>query len=193
MGAVKNGMRGTIFTIIYIITTVIIPFITFALIMNLGNFGPQGISIGMDRATYQQIIFWILAFGLLISGTAFFAYSSPSQSIRRGIFALIQVILNCLYIWSYKFSGALELEFTLNVGANDGLVAINLEQLIMICLGLYFLTIILKTYDLIDFTLNRKKIQQMRLKGTLKERRTEKPGEIEKKINKKDKKKGDGD
>lgn len=127
----------------------------------------QGVEIGMAQQRYNEIIFWISAFGLIISGTAFFAYSAPKQSIRRGIFAVIQVILNCLYIWSYKFSGATEVEFTL---LEFGYLSIDVAQMVMLYLGIYFLTIILKVYDLIDFTVNRDKIQKARWKGEKYER-----------------------
>lgn len=166
MGAGKNIFRGAMFTAIYVSMTMIIPFLTFTWLSNLGEVAGSGVSIGLSQAKYQQIVFWIFAFGMLISGTAFFAYSSPSQSIRRGLFALIQVLLNCGYIWSYKFSGALEIDFQLILGGSVvGAVFINLQQMIMIYLGLYFLTIILKTYDLIDFTVNRTKIREARRHG----------------------------
>ncbi|MGQ4875118.1 MAG: hypothetical protein ACTSVV_17015 [Promethearchaeota archaeon] len=162
MGAKKNMVRGFIFTIIYILMTLVIPFMTFTWIKNLGQIQGSEIAIAMDESRYNTIIFWISAFGLIISGTAFFAYSAPSQSIRRGIFALIQIILNCLYIWSYKFSGATEIEFILIVGNEQGSIALNFADMVMMYLGIYFLTIILKTYDLIDFTVNRKKIRAKR-------------------------------
>ena len=175
MGASKNVFRGIMFTTMYIMLTMVIPFLTFTWISNLGTLAGGDIALGMSQAKYQEIVFWILAFGMLISGTAFFAYSSPSQSIRRGLFALIQVLLNCGYIWSYRFSGALELDFELLQGGSViGAVLINLEQMIMIYLGLYFLTIILKTYDLVDFTVNRKKIREARRHGKKWKRETTK-------------------
>ena len=73
----------------------------------------EGVEIDIYQKRYKAIIYWLVAFGLIISGTAFFAYSSPAQSIRRGFFSMIQIILNCFYLWSYKFSGALEVEFEL--------------------------------------------------------------------------------
>lgn len=165
MGAIKNMVRGTIVATIYVIVTIVIPFITFSWLQNLGEVAGSDVGIGMSPERYNNIIFWVSAFGLLISGCAFFAFSAPSQSIRRGIFCLIMVFLNTLYIWSYKFSGALEIELNLFIGDDTGTILINLEQAIMIVLALYFLTIILKTYDLIDFTVNREKIREARKKG----------------------------
>jgi len=151
--AIKNMIRGAIFAIIYIFVTIIIPYITFSWVMNLEV---EGIDLELYEEQYAQILFYILAFGLLISATAFFAYSSPSQSIRRGVFSLIQIILNCFYLWSYKFSGALEIQITI---VKLGIIEVNLQQLILTYMGIYFLTVILKTYDLIDFIINRDKIK----------------------------------
>ena len=69
---------------------------------------------------------------------------------------MIQIILNCFYLWSYKFSGALEVEVEI---VKVGIIAINLQQMILTYMGIYFLTVILKAYDLIDFIVNRDKIK----------------------------------
>lgn len=154
----KNIIRGVGFTLIYIITTMIIPYLTFSWVRELSIFGL--IDIEMTQSQYDKIIFWVLAFGLIISGSAFFSYSSPPQSIRGGVFALIQVILNCFYIWSYKFSGATEIQFDI---VNFGFFYLNLQQMIVVYLGIYFLTILLKTYDIVDFVINREKIREKRV------------------------------
>ncbi|MFX1256709.1 MAG: hypothetical protein ACFFAN_02535 [Promethearchaeota archaeon] len=156
--AFKNMMRGAFFTAIYITTTIIIPFLTFTWIRYLTI---RGIEIGITQKRYEQIVFWVAALGLVISGCAFFTYSSPKQSIRRGIFSLLQIILNCFYIWSYKFSGATEVDFVL---IDYGYMSIDLTEMILIYLGVYFLTIILKIYDLGDFIINRDKIREERRK-----------------------------
>ena len=154
----KNIIRGIGFTAIYIITTMIIPYFTFTWVKELSIFGI--VDIEMTQSQYDKIIFWILAFGLIISGAAFFSYSSPPQSIRGGVFALIQVILNCFYIWSYKFSGATEIQFDI---VNFGFFYLNLQQMIITYLGIYFLTILLKVYDIVDFAVNREKIREKRM------------------------------
>ena len=129
----KNMTRGILFTLIYIVVTIIIPYLTFTWVKNLTV---AGMDFGLEQKQYENIVFWVIAFGLVISGCAFFSYSSPSQSIRRGVFSLIQVILNCFYIWSYKFSGALEIEFVITGYGN---VYINLQQMILLYLGIYLL------------------------------------------------------
>ena len=160
MGRIGNIVKGIIFMCVYIGTTMVIPFLTFTWVRELSILG---VDIILTQHDYENIIFWISAFGLLISATAFFNYSSPKQSIRKGTFALIQIILNCLYIWSYKFSGATEIRFEIVFEIiNVGYVSINVENMVMLYMGVYFLTILLKGYDFFDFLLNRKTIRENR-------------------------------
>jgi len=162
MGRAFNIVKGLIFMSVYIATTMVIPFLTFTWVKEVQILG---VGIVLTQHDYEKIIFWISAFGLLISATAFFNYSSPKQSIRKGTFALVQIILNCLYIWSYKFSGATEIRFEIVIEiANLGFISINVENMVMLYMGVYFLTILLKGYDFFDFLLNRKNIREKRYK-----------------------------
>ena len=162
MGRFFSIIKGIIYMSVYIVTTMVIPFLTFTWVRELSILGVQ---IVLTQHDYENIIFWISAFGLLISATAFFNYSSPKQSIRKGTFALVQIILNCLYIWSYKFSGATEIRFEIVFEIiNVGFVSINVQNMVMLYMGIYFLTIVLKGYDFFDFVLNRKTIREKRYK-----------------------------
>ena len=162
MGRAFNIVKGLIFMSVYIATTMVIPFLTFTWVKEVQILG---VGIVLTQHDYENIIFWISAFGLLISATAFFNYSSPKQSIRKGTFAMVQIILNCLYIWSYKFSGATEIRFEIVFEiANLGFISINVENMVMLYMGVYFLTILLKGYDFFDFLLNRKTIREKRYK-----------------------------
>ena len=156
MGAVKNMVRGFLFTGVYVVFTIVIPLITFTLLFNI-----EGLPIEWEKQDQQNITFWLTAFGLLVSGLAFFKYSSPKQSIRKGIFAFVQVIVNCLYLWSYRFSGATEITFVI---LDVGFFTLGLSQMILMYMGIYFLTIVLKVYDVIDYTINREKIRENRMK-----------------------------
>ncbi|MBY8986021.1 MAG: hypothetical protein KGD65_13180 [Candidatus Lokiarchaeota archaeon] len=159
MGSVKNMIRGLIFTAVYVVVTIVIPLVTFSLMFNLVV---QGLPLDFEQQDFQNITFWVVAFGLIVSGCAFFTFSSPKKSIRRATFALIQVLVNCLYIWSYKFSGATDISFVI-VGFGD--MTLNIQQMILVYMGIYFLTIILKVYDIFDFTINREKIREGRMKA----------------------------
>jgi hypothetical protein len=162
MGWFPNLLKGIIYMGVYITITIVIPFFTFTWIKEIQVLG---VAIVLEQTEYNRIIFWISAFGLLISACAFFNYSSPKQSIRKGVFALVQILLNCLYIWSYKFSGATEVKFEIIFEITSvGFIAINVQNMVMLYMGIYFLTIILKGYDLVDFVVNRDKIRQKRYK-----------------------------
>jgi len=164
MGRFSNIVKGIIFMCVYIGTTMVIPFLTFTWVKEVQLLG---VAIVLTQHDYEKIIFWISAFGLLISATAFFNYSSPKQSIRKGTFAMVQIILNCLYIWSYKFSGATEIRFEIVFEiANIGFISINVQNMVMLYMGVYILTILLKGYDFFDFLLNRKTIREKRYKKT---------------------------
>jgi hypothetical protein len=152
-------LRGFIYTTIYAVVTLVLPMILFSWLHQLTA---QGLPLGFDQQEYQNLMFWITAFGLIICGCAFFTHSSPKKSIRRACFALIQVIVNGLYIWSYRLSGATNIE--MNIG-NVAFFALDLSQMILLYMGIYFLTIVLKVYDIIDFSVNRKKIRENRMKA----------------------------
>jgi hypothetical protein len=141
-------------------TTIIVPLTTFTIFKEIPVLG---ITIRMSDVKYNQIIYWVVSFGLLITGCAFFNYSSPKQSIRKGSFALLQVILNCMYLWSYKFSGATDIEYTFA----SGTVILIVEQLVLTYMGIYFMTVLIKGYDLIDFIVNRDKIRKNRIEKSL--------------------------
>lgn len=158
MGAVKNMVKGFIYTAIYVVTSIVIPLATFTWLRSMVV---EGFPLDFEQQEYQSVIFWLTAFGLIISGCAFFKYSSPKQSIRKGVFALIQVLVNCLYLWSYKFSGATNIEFAI---LNFGYFSLNIQQMVLVFMGIYFLTIFLKVYDIIDFSFNREKIRENRMK-----------------------------
>jgi len=165
MGRFSNIAKGVIFMSVYIVTTMVIPYYTFTFIKNMQLLG---VDIVLEQQNYERIIFWVSTFGLLISSTAFFNYSSPKQSIRKGTFALIQILLNCLYIWSYKFSGATEVRFEIVIEiVNIGFITVDVQNMVMLYMGTYFLTIILKGYDFLDFVINRKKIREKRYKTTI--------------------------
>ena len=165
MGRFFNTTKGVIFMSVYILTTMVIPFLTFTYIKDMQLLG---VDIILEQQNYERIIYWVSTFGLLISSCAFFNYSSPKQSVRKGTFALIQLILNCLYIWSYKFSGVTEVRFEIVIEiVSIGYITVNVQNMVMLYMGTYFLTILLKGYDFLDFILNRKKIREKRYKTTI--------------------------
>ena len=159
MGSVKNMVKGFIYTAVYAVFTIVIPVVTFSLVYGLVV---QGIPLEITQQDFYDTTFWVVALGLVVSGCAFFKYSSPKQSIRKGIFALIQLLVNCLYILSYRYSFAANISFVM---PGFGGFTLNLQQMFLVYIGIYFLTIVIKIYDIIDFTINREKIRENRMKA----------------------------
>lgn len=98
MGAVGNMVRGFIFAAIYAVTTIVIPIIFFSWYRNFGNLLPGEVELGFTQENYEAVVFWITSIGIIICACAFFSHSSPKQSIRKASFALIQVLVNCIYM-----------------------------------------------------------------------------------------------
>ena len=159
MGSVKNMVKGFVYTAVYAVFTIVIPIVTFSLVYDLVV---QGIPLEITQQDFYDTTFWVVALGLVVSGCAFFKYSSPKQSIRKGIFAFIQLLVNCLYIWSYRYSFATNISFVIS---GFGGFTLNLQQMMLVYLGIYFLTIVIKVYDIFDFTINREKIRENRMKA----------------------------
>jgi len=159
MGSVKNMVKGFVFTGVYVVLTIVVPLVTYSLVYELVV---QGFPLEFTQNDFQDTTFWVVALGLVISGCAFFKYSSPKKSIRKGIFALIQLFVNCLYILSYRYSFATNISFAL---PGFGGFTLNLQQMFLVYIGIYFLTIVIKVYDIIDFTINREKIRENRMKA----------------------------
>jgi len=150
---ISNLLMGIFFASLYFIATVLVPYLTFTWLMALEI---EGAEIEITASQYNKIIYWIIALGSIITATAFCTHSSPPQSIRKGVLSLIQIFLNCLYIWSYKYSGALDLNIEL---IDFGIIALNLTQLIIAYLAVYFFTVFIKFYNLIYYIVRRDDIR----------------------------------
>ena len=149
----RNLINGLMVSALYFTATILIPFLTFYSIMALDI---EGTEIEITESKYQKIIYWIIAIGSIITATAFCTHSAPPQSIRKGTLSIIQVILNCLYVWSYQISGALDLNIEL---VDFGIITLNLTQLIIVYLGVYLFTVLIKVINLISFISKKDEIR----------------------------------
>lgn len=153
--AAKNILRGVLMSAIHVSIVIVFPLLTFAYIRRL-ELTDFGLIISIDPAAYTMIVYWIIAFGLLASGCAFFKYTSPKQSVRKAVFGLIQLPVQMLYLWSYKFSGASNIIFYIG---DFGTILLDLTEVIRVYLGIYFLLFCIRLYDFLDFMINKEQIQ----------------------------------
>ena len=157
--ALKNMIRGVLVTVGYVISLIIVPYQMFSFLQTIDLSQLGNITLNYTAELIQQIQYTILAYGMMCCACAFLMFSSPSKSIRRAIFSVVLLFFNCLYIWSFVYSGASEI-----VANIPGFATISLSfiGMVFLTLGAQFLKVIIKIYDLIDFTINRKSIQEKR-------------------------------
>ena len=157
MGGMKNIFRGFIGMVIYMTTSLLIPALTFHYvdIMEI-PIPPTGeiLDIQIAKGSIEVVIFWLIALGLTISGLAFFSWSSPKGSRRRVVFSIILVFVNCLYLWSYKFSGATI--FGIEIPGLGGVI-LDFAGMVLLYLGAYALVIVAKIWKLIEVEFSKRK------------------------------------
>ena len=149
----KNLLNGILYSALYFIATILIPFLTISAIVALEI---EITEIEITNSLYNKILYWIIAIGSIITATAFCTHSAPPQSVRKGFLSVIQILLNCFYIWSYKISGALDLNIEL---VDLGILTLNLTQLIIVCLGVYFFVVLIKVYNLTNYIIKKDEIR----------------------------------
>jgi len=156
MGAVKNILFGLIMMGVYMTTTILIPYFTFDFVNQLSMpiTETQSLDLQMAQGDIDTIFFWLISLGLVISGLAFFSYSSPRKSRRAVVFSILQVLANGFYLWSYKFSGAAEL--TIDI-VELGSLSLDLTETVSLYLGAYSLIIFYKLWKLIEVDYGQRK------------------------------------
>ena len=157
MGGMKNIFRGFIGMAIFLTTTLLIPFLTFDYVDKMEISIPptdQILDIQIAKGNIAIVLFWLVALGLVISGLAFFSWSSPKNSRRKIVFSMLLVFTNCFYLWSYKFSGATL--FGIEI-PGLGSVTLDFAEMVMLYLGAYTLIIIAKIWKLIEVEIGKRK------------------------------------
>jgi hypothetical protein len=154
---VKNVLRGVARATEYAVSSVLIPYLSFRYLRDL-NVG--GFPISVSNEQYDTIIFWITAIGLITVAAAFGVGSSPKRTPRKAVFLMIQTVANCIYIYSYKFSGAADYSMAI---VGFGTISFSVGALLNLWMGVIFLKTALNLYDFIDAIIFQKKQKKLRL------------------------------
>ncbi|MHA1727577.1 MAG: hypothetical protein ACTSWY_02460 [Promethearchaeota archaeon] len=146
MGAVKNIIKGSIMALITLVITILIPLLTFNYLREL----PQvlGMTITLVDELWYSVAFWIIAAGIINVAFSFAKGSSPKRSKRKALFGMGKIFASCFYIYSYKFSGAASEMYFLIEG--KGIIYFDLQNMLLLWMGLIFLKIIVEIYDFFD-------------------------------------------
>jgi hypothetical protein len=150
MGSAGLVFKGIATASIKAVTRMLIPYFTFKYISELEI---MGIPIGLTNEQFNIIVFWITALGICSVACAFGKGASPKRSARKSLFFFGDIIIYCLYLWCYKFSGAASLTLTFEFGS----VMYDLSVMLQLWMGVVVFKMILATYDLIDGIIYTKK------------------------------------
>jgi hypothetical protein len=145
MGLTKRLLYALLRMSISLVMSIIIPLWLFGSVKNIPDI--LGMEITLEQQVYDSIVFWIIAIGMITVSLTFAKHSSPKRSPQRAIFGIFNIFANMFYIYSYKFSGASQLTYTIQ---NYGSIAFDVGVMLNLWMGLIFLKIILEVYDLVD-------------------------------------------
>ena len=143
----KNLLRGFSAALINVITKILIPMYIFRSILQ--DSATSIIDLGYTEAKVDIIIFWIVAMGSITASLSFTRAASPKYSPRKAIFDIILIIANAFYLYVYRFSGAIDIAVTLDLGNATSTFYLSFENMIYISMGVIGLNLIISIYDLI--------------------------------------------
>ena len=138
---IKNLLKGFGAALGHVITKILIPMYIFRSILQ--DTAATFIDLGYTEAKVDIIIFWIVAMGSITASLSFTKASSPKYSNRKAIFEIILIIANAFYLYVYRFSGALDIAVTLDLGIAVGTLTLNFENMVFISMGVIGLNLII--------------------------------------------------
>ena len=143
---IGKGILGGLYQAIMVI---IIPVFTFRYLLDISV---AGIDLGLSKEKVELIMFYAIHLGLILVALAFFSASSPKRSMRKAIVNVVKIFINLVYIWAYKFSGAMVLTFQFVGDQNaSGSAMVDVSFMATMMMGSLFLNIILAILDIIDW------------------------------------------
>ena len=143
----KNLLRGFSAALVNVITKILIPMYLFRSILQDTTLFT--VDLGYTEARVNTIIFWIVAMGSITTSLSFTKAASPKYSPRKAIFDIILILANAFYLYVYKFSGALDIVVTLDLGIAMTTFYLSFENMVFISMGVIGLNLIIGLYDLI--------------------------------------------
>lgn len=144
----KNLLKGFGAALVNVITKILIPWYIFRSILQ-DTTAALIVDLGYTEAKVDIIIFWIVAMGSITASLSFTKAASPKYSTRKAAFAIILIIANAFYLYVYRFSGAIDIAVTLNLGIATSTFYLSFENMIYISMGVIGLNLIIGIYDLI--------------------------------------------
>ncbi|XEO75045.1 hypothetical protein WKT22_00058 [Candidatus Lokiarchaeum ossiferum] len=143
----KNLLKGLMSGSWNWVVKITIPIFIFNYLMQLSIMGVQLYT----EEKVSLITYWIIAFGLISTALAVFIASSPKNSIRHAIGALLLLFVNGFYLYVYKFSGAVDFQnIKINLGPDTSATfSLNLDPMIYLNMGVIGLNFLVALWDLL--------------------------------------------
>jgi hypothetical protein len=107
---------------------------------------PYPTDITYFRSQIDDILFYIIAMGIIMVGIAFAKGSSPKYSKRRAIFSLINLFGAAAYSYIIKFTGLSRIPIVIT---GLGEITVSLDAFVFFVFGIVVLNSLLAIFDLI--------------------------------------------
>jgi hypothetical protein len=143
MGGVKNLFSGLISAIISLATYVLLPWIGLSVAKTIEI--PYPADITYFRSQIDDILFYIVAMGIIQTGLAFSKGSSPKYSKRKAIFSLFNFIGAASYSYLIKYTGLSRIPIVI---INLGEIVVSLDAFVFFVFGIVVLNSLLALFDL---------------------------------------------
>ncbi len=144
MGAAKNIFSGMLSAIISLASYVILPWIGLSVAKTIAI--PYPADITYFRSQIDDVLFYIIAMGIIQVGIAFAKGSSPKYSKRRAIFSLLNLFGAAAYSYIIKFTGLSRIPIVIT---GLGEITVSLDAFVFFVFGIVVLNSLLAIFDLI--------------------------------------------
>ena len=143
----KNLLRGFGAALSNVITKILIPIYIFRSVLQDTTL--MMVDLGYTEAKVNIIMFWLVAMGSITASLSFSKAASPKYSPRKAVFEIFLIIANAFYLYLYKFSGALDMVVSLDLGVATSTFYLSFENMVYISMGVIGLNLIVGLFDLI--------------------------------------------
>ncbi len=144
MGAAKNIFSGMLSAIISLVSYVLLPWIGLSVAKTIAL--PGYVEINYFRSQIDDILFYIIAMGIIQTGIAFAKGSSPKYSKRKAIFSLFNLLGAAAYSYIIKFTGLSRIPIVIT---GLGEIRVSLDAFVFFVFGIVVLNATLAIFDLI--------------------------------------------
>lgn len=144
------------------VVTILLPIINY---IQFKNSLSEDMNMGGFEATYDSLMIWIVIVGIMITGSTYFIFEFPNNSIKRGSVSLTNSVLDIIFIYIFSCMSQINMTYTCNNNCRKE-ITLNLSGVYTLLIIIMSLYVVKNVYDLIDYKVNSKHYIQSRKKRT---------------------------